>query len=58
MNRPMLASAVVALLASQCSVAASAPATEAVRAEAREIYSTIIGYETVEGRGQVPVMAE
>ena len=58
MNRPMLASAVVALLASQCSVAANAPASEAVRAEAREIYSTIIGYETVEGRGQVPVMAE
>lgn len=32
-------------------------APETVRAEAREIYRTIIGFRTEEGTGQVPVMA-
>ncbi|MFO1407741.1 MAG: M20/M25/M40 family metallo-hydrolase [Steroidobacteraceae bacterium] len=58
MNRPVIASAVVAFLASQCSSVQAAPTPEAVKAEARAIYATVIGYETVEGRGQVPAMAE
>lgn len=37
--------------------AAESAAPEVVRAEAREIYSTIIGFRTEEGAGQVPVMA-
>src|SRR6185503_11171555 len=33
------------------------PASAEVQAQAREIYRTIIGFETVAGKGQVPVMA-
>jgi acetylornithine deacetylase/succinyl-diaminopimelate desuccinylase-like protein len=35
----------------------AADAPETVRAEAREIFATIVAMPTVEGRGQVPVMA-
>ncbi|MFO1394155.1 MAG: M20/M25/M40 family metallo-hydrolase [Steroidobacteraceae bacterium] len=58
MNRPVIASVVAAFLASQCSSADAAPTPDAVKTEAREIYATVIGYETVEGRGRVPAMAE
>jgi acetylornithine deacetylase/succinyl-diaminopimelate desuccinylase-like protein len=47
--------ALAALLAVQ---AARAEAPAAVRAEARDIFQTIIGFKTSEGFGQVPKMAE
>jgi acetylornithine deacetylase/succinyl-diaminopimelate desuccinylase-like protein len=48
--------AATALLGAACHAAQPA-ANEALRAEAREIYRTIIGFRTSEGLGQVPVMA-
>jgi hypothetical protein len=38
--------------------AAGAEAPAAVRAQARDIFQTVIGFKTSEGFGQVPVMAE
>ena len=44
-----------------CPASASAPqamTSEAMRAGARDIFQTVIALQTVEGRGQVPVMAK
>ena len=38
--------------------AAAAPAPDAVRTDAREIFATAIGFETTIGHGQVPKLAE
>lgn len=56
MIRSMFALA-AALLATGPASAAGPAAPEAVRAEAREMYRTVIGFKTQEGAGQVPVMA-
>jgi acetylornithine deacetylase/succinyl-diaminopimelate desuccinylase-like protein len=61
MRGPRLASCALAgvILAVQPALAAVQPATPAaVRTEARDIFSTIIAFETVDGRGQVPAMAQ
>lgn len=47
----------LAVLAIGPALAADHAAPEAVRAEAREMYRTVIGFRTQEGAGQVPVMA-
>jgi acetylornithine deacetylase/succinyl-diaminopimelate desuccinylase-like protein len=48
------------VISSAAGAAALEPSTtpEAVRAEARDIFQTIIAMQTSEGRGQVPVMAQ
>ena len=49
----------LALLSFSANSAGGGNATpEAVRAEARDIFQTLIAFQTVAGRGQVPVMAE
>ena len=50
-----LLSAGATMIAAAAPPTAAAPA--AVQARARDIYRTIIGFETSEGKGQVPVMA-
>ena len=47
-----------AALAASPSAAAAPAISEQSRAEAREIFATVIGYETSIGKGQVPKMAE
>ncbi|NJD30445.1 MAG: M20/M25/M40 family metallo-hydrolase [Gammaproteobacteria bacterium] len=60
MNR--IAAAILGVLLGASAVGAAAatgvPAPEAVRAEAREIFATVVAFQTAEGHGQVPVMAK
>jgi acetylornithine deacetylase/succinyl-diaminopimelate desuccinylase-like protein len=56
--RESVISILAGLAVATASVAAPAPAPEAVRAEARAIFETIVAFQTSEGRGQVPVMAQ
>jgi acetylornithine deacetylase/succinyl-diaminopimelate desuccinylase-like protein len=44
-------------LATSCPLSAASDAPAGVQAQAREIYRTIVGFETSTGKGQVPVMA-
>jgi acetylornithine deacetylase/succinyl-diaminopimelate desuccinylase-like protein len=57
----VLAALVLGTWASAVASPAKEPALtapEAVRAEARDIFETIVAFQTAEGHGQVPVMAE
>ena len=54
----MIKRIVIALTAVLTAQAAGAEAPAAVRAQARDIFQTLIGFKTSEGFGQVPVMAE
>ena len=54
----MIKRIVIALMAVLTAQAAGAEAPAAVRAQARDIFQTVIGFKTSEGFGQVPVMAE
>jgi acetylornithine deacetylase/succinyl-diaminopimelate desuccinylase-like protein len=53
----LLAAAAVPVLAFASGAGAATEAPVAIQAQAREIYRTIIGFETVSGKGQVPVIA-
>jgi len=44
--------------AAHIATAAASPASESVRATARDIFQTLIAFRTAEGLGQVPVMAK